>query len=360
MSHSDTILRIALIALLLSAEGHAASKCEKLFRPSITASLQNRLVSLNPLQLLSRKKNQFLTPEQVQELRAFLNSDLNVKPYGMGHGISEPLFMYIWSLLPEPRKAAIVSLFESAPVKLKKYRAHITENLSRHQLEAGSSNTYLEILFSNWGDYLNQTSAPIAFGEWIKKLQHKQSLDLNAGIIKIQELKYRFNQGVQYQEATAYWKRTGVIELPTRTENGLFYTNVNGRWLRSEVNVKNQSIRLLVPREIIGRAAWNPLYTNVLVAKMSSGQTSMKHYPAFLATNGIFYLTDGNHRFSLDSRPEVWVEMSFPVMTSSMSISFDAMGIPQPPVEKLVKLQMGEITLEDIIGKALADKIIYP
>ena len=110
---------------------------------------------------------------------------------------------------------------------------------------------------------------------------------------------------------------------------------------------------------MVGRAAWNPIYTEGLKAKIASGQRKLAQYPAFLATNGIFYLSDGNHRYILDDRPEVWLEMSYPARTASMSNSFDAIGLAQPSIEKLVSLQKGEITLEDLIGPANAAKIIY-
>lgn len=310
------------------------------------------------MQFLAKKNQIELQESQVRELKDFADSGHNIKPYGAGRGANEPLFMYMWTTFPETRKMALSVLFGSAPTEYKKYRSSVSETLSRYHIEAEGNGTYIELLLSNWGDYLKENQRPVDFAKWITELQQKFEQRLRLGEFHIQELKLKFETGVKITEASAYWKNLGVKRLETRVNNVEQQVLVNGRWLRCEVDNQQKTIRILAPRDMVGRAAWNPLYTEVLIAKMAGHRTLAK-YPAFLATNGIFYLSDGNHRFALDTRQEVWVEMSFSATTSSMSISFDAIGLRQPPTEDLVRLQNNETTLEDLIGSSNAARIIY-
>ncbi len=356
MSHFDTLKNLKLIALfvlLVHPCADAKIKCEILFnpKPGFTEKLKG---------LFTRKAQLTLSDEQALELKEFLASDLNIKPYGMGRGTHDPLFIYIWGLIPHPKKLALIYLFENTPQEFKKYRNVITELLSEHQLDSSASATFLELLFSNWGEHLNGDTAKLNFTDWISQLEVKYNQRLNAGEFRIQDLKKKFEQGVQYKNAGTFWQNVyGVHEVPTKMDNSQYLVNINGTWLKAQINKANKSIRILTPRQMIGRAAWNPIYSEVLRAKIANGHRQLSEYPAFLATNGTFYLSDGNHRFMLDTRTEVWLEMSYPAKTSSMSISFDAIGLSQPSIEKQLSLMNKEITLEELIGEELAAKLIY-
>lgn len=356
MSHFDTLKKLKLIALfvlLIHPCADAKIKCEALFNPKAGFGEKIRT-------LFSRKAKVQLTAEQALELKEFLASHLNIKPYGMGRGTHDPLFIFIWSQIPPQKKLALIFLFENSPQEFMKYRNAITELLSEHQLENSSSATFLELLYSNWGEHLNGTAPKLSFSDWMTQLEYNFNQRLNSGEFRSQDLKLKFEQGVQFKNAGSFWQYLyGVQVLPTRVENTQNLILVNGTWLKAQIDKGKNTIRILAPRHMIGRAAWNPIYSEVLQAKMTNGHRQLSEYPAFIATNGTFYLSDGNHRFILDTRAEVWLEMSYPAKTSSMSVSFDAIGLSQPPVEKQLALMNKEITLEELIGHANAAKLIY-
>ena len=89
------------------------------------------------------------------------------------------------------------------------------------------------------------------------------------------------------------------------------------------------------------------------------GERPLSVYPGFIGADANFYLSDGNHRFAVDQRPEVWVELGYPALNSSLPITFDALGISQPSVEQKLQLMNGEISLVDLIGAVLAQKFFY-
>lgn len=356
MSHSDTLRNVKLFAVFLLLAhpcAEAKIKCETLFNPK-PPGFAERIKGI-----FTRKAPQTLTSDQALELKEFSVSDLNIRPYGLGRGTQDPLFMFIWSQIPQSKKTALIDLFENGPQEFKKFRSAISEQLTQHQIESTSSTTYLDLLFSNWGDHLNSTSGTIlVFSDWMTLLERQYLQRLNAGEFRVHDLKIKFEQALQFKNAGNYWKSVlGVHVLPVKTEGSQHFVLVNGTWLKAQID-KN-SIGILTPRSMIGRAAWNPIYSEVLQAKIANGHQQLKKYPAFLATNGTFYLSDGNHRFILDTRSEVWLEMSYPAKTASMSISFDAIGLPQPSIEKQLKLMNKELTLEDLIGEVIAAKLIY-
>lgn len=356
MSHIDTLKNlkyIAIFLLLAHPNADAKIKCEILLnpKPGFTDRIKN---------IFARKTPKNLTSEEVLELKEFLESDQNIKPYGMGRGTNDPLFAFMWGQIPQPKKIVLINIFESAPQEFKKFRGAISELLAKHQLDNSTSATFMDLLLSSWGDKLNDGSTKLLFSDWIAQLEQQYLQRLNSGELRVEDLKIKFEQGVQYKSAGSFWQSViGVHVLPEKTEGSQHMVLVNGSWLKAQIDKSKNSIRILAPRQMIGRAAWNPIYSAVLQEKLANGHRQLKEYPAFLATNGTFYLSDGNHRFVLDTRQEVWLEMSYPAKTASMSISFDAIGLPQPSIENQLRLMNKEITLEDLIDKAIAAKLIY-
>ncbi len=360
MSHIDTFRNFRKTGLILAfgllfnlQAALAVNKCESLFypKPGYLQTLKN---------IFSKKPGLQLTENQVLELTEFMGSDLNIKPYGLGRGTHDPLFMYIWSLIPQQKKLTISFLFENSPPEFKKFRMAISEVLVEHKLGNFSSSTFLELLLNNWGEHLFYSTSKKSFSAWVSQLELQHTQRLNSGEISLHELKTKFELGVSYKVAGTNWQNIyGVNELPIKFENSQHQVLVNGSWLKAQIDKTKKSIRILAPRNMVGRAAWNPLSSAVLQAKIANGHRQLSQYPAFLATNGTFYLSDGNHRFALDARPEVWLEMSYPAKTSSMSVSFDAIGIPQPSIEKQLSFFNKEITLEDLVAPAIAERILY-
>jgi hypothetical protein len=109
----------------------------------------------------------------------------------------------------------------------------------------------------------------------------------------------------------------------------------------------------LIPQTLERYQLWNG------IKKLAEGARPLNFYDGFLGANAYFYLSDGNHRFAIDTRPEVWIEMSYPAKSSSYRITFDAMGIPQPSIENLLKFNNNEISLADLIGEDLSKAFLF-
>ncbi len=367
MSHIETTIfrnlanrSALLITLLFISPCHAKLQCEKLFKPSFTETIRAGLNYLNPLRGLSKNKISVITSDEAIEIAEFFKSDLNMRPYGMAQNQSEPLMMYIWNLIPEGKKSALVSLIQNSDQSFTKFHSSMSNALSAHQIELGVGSTFFSALVRNWTDSIRFSSEPMSFENWIAEALQSYNKRLHNGDLNLQELKFRYDQGLVFNRASEHWKNSfGVHILQTRESNGETQIFINGQWLKTKINKSENSILILAARTMVKRAAWNPIYSKVLQQKIESGQRPLAKYPSFIGTDGFFYLSDGNHRFTIDNRPEVWLEMSYPARTSSMSNTFDAIGIPQPSIENLAKLLANEITLESLIGETFAAKIIF-
>lgn len=348
-----------LLTLALPSTSFAQIKCEALFKPTFTQTLLGKINSINPF---AKKEKLQLSTEEVAHLNELLNSAEYVRPYGLGRGEKESLFFIMWHDLPEAKKNLIVKILDDGPAEFKKVRKHFTEVLDQHKLETGHSNSFIELIINNYTDHLNFATAPQKFSDWLQTATDYFDAQLKSGELNLHTLRADLLAGTQKRQANDRWQKYAANELAlSKDNNGHLVVNLkSGQQLRAVVSRDQKTIKLEVPRTMVGRAAWNPLYSEVLQAKISAGKKPPEVYDGFLATNGTFYLMDGNHRFAaLETRDRVWIQMSYPAKTASMSISFDAIGLAQPSPEVLMDFFNGKLTLEDMIGGANAARIIY-
>lgn len=358
-----TVLTTYLVALLLlslfSQNSEAQIKCETLFKPTITQRILAPLSALNPF---SKKEQLVLSPEKVELLKALVQDSKLARPYGLRRGESEPMLIMMWHELKPEHRDVIFEVLDDGPADFAKFRSHFSKILERHKIESDSSHSFLEHLLSNYADHLKFQTPVKKFSNWMLDNVALFEARLKTGELNLQNLRSELQTAIQMKIVSDKWQsQYGVNALPVvkDAQNNIYVQLKSGDKLTAKISSDLKTIKMLVPKSLIGRAAWNPIYSEVLQAKIAAGTKPPEVYDGFLATNGIFYLTDGNHRFILDSREKVWIQMSHPAKSSPMSVSFDAIGLKQPSVEVLMDFFNGKLTLEDLIGGANANRIEY-
>jgi hypothetical protein len=352
----DTSIKLYMIAFvfLLSLSAHSAEKCESYFKPNFIARLNQKFINLSSRDTLE------LSQSQISDLKKILTHEEFKKPYGMPPRGSSPMFWYIWEITPLTIKETITYIIEKSPQNQRDLRKNINSVLEKNGLNENKFDSFLETIISTWSDYVQFNTNPKSFSDWVKTEYSSYLEQIRSGEISVSDLKQSYRLGLNYRKASKAWgTQIGVSTLKTKTENNQSFVQIKDQWYKCQIDAQDKSIKILVPRELVRRAAWNPLYTEVLTKKLASGAKPLKQYPGFLAANAYFYLSDGNHRFAIDTRPEVWIEMSYPAQSSSYGITFDAMGIRQPSVENLLKFNNNEISLADLIGEDLSKAFIF-
>lgn len=327
-SQFETLKVLLVLLLFLAApQSFSAPRCEDLFKPGFVTRIMN---------WLPFAKKADLSEAQINELKGILEDTRFERPYGMARDEKDPMFTYLWLQMSVSQRQVLTEIIEAAPKEFKKFYSSITSALESKNLEIKHQH-FVNYLLLAWGQQLRDGKAS-SFSDWMMDLETKlQSEDAD-------KLKARYKTGQEMTLADQNWKSLGVKALEMKASQ----VRVGDVWLKCKISA--DSIRILVPREMVKHAAWNPLSTEVLIQKMQSNAPKLSVFPGFLGADAKFYLSDGNHRFAVDTRPEVWIEMSFPAKSSSFSISFDAMGIPQPSLEQKLQLLKNEITLQDILG----------
>jgi hypothetical protein len=354
-----TYLVVALLLTLFSQKSQAQIKCEALFIPSLSQRILAPLSAFNPF---ARKEQLVLSPEKIELLKELVQDSKYARPFGLRRGESEPLLIMMWHELKPEHRDLIFEILDDGPTEFSKFRSHFSKILERHKIESASSHSFLEHLLSNYADHLRFQTPVKKFSNWMQDNVAHFEARLNSGELNLQKLRSELQTALQMKLVSDKWQsQYGVNELPLikDAQKNVFVQLKSGDTLPVKISSDGKTIKMLVPKSIISRAAWNPIYSEVLQAKIAAGTKPPEVYDGFLATNGLFYLTDGNHRFILDSREKVWIQMSNPAKTASMSISFDAIGLKQPSVEVLMNFFDGKLTLEDLIGGANAARITY-
>ena len=360
-SQIETLLFIVLLHLPPST-AHAKLRCESLFKPSLTQSISQRLQILNPSRYFNKSPNLTLSALHIDALNELSAKPEWKRPYGMGRDENSPLFIFMWQNLKPEMREAISIVLDNAPTDQKKFRNYLDEIYKANEISHPSGHTFLDSVISSWIDVVKFKKPNFSFSEWIKNIEQNFENRIRTGELNRQNIQMQFDKAKRFNEVQEEWhSRYGVFALEEKASEGnrRIIKLKSGHELDAVVSSDGKSIKLKVPRNLVGRAAWNPIYTEVLQDKISKGVKPPEIYDGFLATNGTFYLTDGNHRFILDQRQEVWIRLSYPAKTASMSISFDAFGFSQPKVETLVEFFDGKKTLEDLIGGANAARIQY-
>ncbi len=216
--------------------------------------------------------------------------------------------------------------------------------------------SFLTVVIENWAHdtRLDQRSFP----QWMNELQASYRQRQWRGEFDSREFQERFLSAYQRTVSFEVWRQTFALSSFGIVPDAKGDLYIGSRYLGRFESEKGDIVLLRVPRANIKRAAWNPISNTVILKKIESGFRRIQNYDGFLAADGYFYLSDGNHRFALDHRQEVVIKLSNPVSVSSLSDSLDAIGISQPSPDKLVLYQQGRLALEDLVGEAHAKRLI--
>lgn len=358
-----SITKFAVIVMLASLPVHsvAAPKCELYFGSSIINKITAPIKNLGSRFGFKPKSSVELTEQQATELAEFINKDEFRRPYGVSRG-TNPMFWYMWDLTPPEIKETIILILDSSQQKnLRDLRGNILEVLEKNKITSDKQDSFFETLVSAWGDkFLLHENSSETFAQWITEGHQKFLEDVRQNKVSPDGLRKIIERSLQYKNANDNWdKHAGVNTLKIKRIDNQDMVEIKDKWYKCQIDAANNNIKILVPRDLVRRAAWNPLYTEVLTKKIAEGARPLKYYDGFLAANAYFYLSDGNHRFHIDTRPEVWIQMSYPAKTASYRISFDAMGIRQPDIEVLHKFNTGESSLTDLIGPEAAKLFFF-
>lgn len=344
------------IVLFIAVSGElcfAADHCINLFTDKQNAGLFSRLrQSLSRILPIQKPRYEFLDDSEKNVWRDLVSSEAKYKKVKYlinSRGSSDdPMLLFIWMQLPAEAQQAMTRLLSQATGSQREIRDYVVRSLSEISPAVSDSNLLFEEFLSTWLN--DRNGSDINFQNWILKGTQQYDDNLKAKPYLLTELQVKYDWAKSATEASQNWSnKIGVHTINTFQKNGQNVIEINNLFYAVKVNEADHSIQIRIPRNRIRVAAWNPIYHEVLLKKVQQGGQPLKKYPAFLAANGYFYLSDGNHRFTLDTREEVWVEMSYPVRTSSMGITFDAMGLVQPSIEDLILYDQGEKSLVDII-----------
>lgn len=216
--------------------------------------------------------------------------------------------------------------------------------------------SFLSVVIENWAQdtRLDHRSFP----QWMNELQAAYRQRQWRGEFASRDFQERFWSAYQRTISFEVWRQTFALSSFGIFPNAKGELYIGSRLLGRLESEKGDVVFLRVPRANIKRAAWNPISNSVILKKIQNGFRRVQSYDGFLAADGYFYLSDGNHRFALDHRQEVVIKVSNPVSVSSLSDSLDALGISQPKPDQLVLYQQGRLALEDMVGEAGAKRLI--
>jgi len=172
----------------------------------------------------------------------------------------------------------------------------------------------------------------------------------------------KFNYHQLLSKAKKSWLSYGkenIIEFGFGNE---LYVHINGEKFNGKRVFSNGKLQvvLTVPVEKVKHPAWNPLDHQYLSQLASNPfRIDKKKYDVVLGHDGFFYLMDGNHRFSLYSKPTVQVVLSSPLKTESLRVFFDLKNISQPTSEQIIQIYNGELNPYDLIPHFIRKELAF-
>lgn len=111
---------------------------------------------------------------------------------------------------------------------------------------------------------------------------------------------------------------------------------------------EGNSIILEVPREKVAHPFWNPVAPEKVMNMARAGVKAPKRFETLLGYDGKFYLVDGNHRFQLDGRKIIPVEIA--PHSVNLRAMLDLIGVPQPnDPDQITRYVQGAVSWEDFV-----------
>ena len=192
----------------------------------------------------------------------------------------------------------------------------------------------------------------------LKDLASRRLGELESGVFgepsKVQRLREVIREETRALRASRIYSGLGVSEIGVERKGKKAWVRLGGERYPAVQNGDQWLVE--VPREKVGRPAWNPLDTATLSRYMARGE-KQKSYPAVVGADGRFYLMDKNHRFVADPSPVVRVSISDPPRTVPFRNYLDLIGIPQPSNERILDIVEGRAGLLDLLPPAQRERV---
>ena len=200
---------------------------------------------------------------------------------------------------------------------------------------------------------------PESLGEALEKAVE----DYNALPLEVKNsIDKNFMHHQVFHKAKSEWLQYGKIKLETIDLVRNVQVKIDGQVFSGKRTTRRGKpvVILTVPVEKVKHPAWNPL-NHDYIAKLASDpfRVQKTEYDVVIGHDGHFYLMDGNHRFTLYSKPTVKVVVSDPIATDSLRVFFDLVNIAQPSKEQIVSIHRGELNPYDLIPPHLRFNVIF-
>ena len=208
--------------------------------------------------------------------------------------------------------------------------------------------------YANERDFHRRKLPPMR--EWIRGRLAEREKKLTANPELAAQWRALHAQLVEEYRATQYWYRAFQVDLP--------FERTGGNKIRVSVgqnvyagHVRNGEAILWVPASQVAHPAWNPLSETNLMYMARDRVPPPDAWPTSVGLDGKFYLQDGNHRFAISGKQEVWVRIAFPPRTEPLRIFLDTWGVTQPRMGDVVRLYRGETTIWEFLPKHAKSKL---
>ena len=306
------IILLILLNWLTPSIGHTTSFC-----PLFLKQFYQRLItpSYQAPQLTQVQRQSFL------DIKEKSIPKINWRSYSEVNSIH---FWYLFSKLPLP----VVEYLKQAPTNLSDYNIFRNNLVSEINLE---TNNIIHNSLNGLREIAQYNSEQLLTNKIDTELQKIQQLSPD----KLRELENHFVQKVNRQNATNLWYVKYRLQFKYRQINRTTYEVTIGEYVYTgKLITKNghQFLLMDVPKDHFTHPAWNPLDFKYIQTLTSGNYQRRSYYPTQIGLDGKFYLLDGNHRYTVDTRSTLKAEVPFPPQSATIRNYLDDIGVSQPNI----------------------------
>lgn len=332
------IILLILLSWLTPSTGHTTSFCplflKQLYQKLITPSYQAP-------ELTQVQRQSF------QELKEKKIPKINWRYYSESNSV---YFWYLLSKLPLP----VIEYLKQAPNNLSDYNSYRNTLVNKISLE---TNNIIHNSLNGLRE-LARKQSELSTAEKIEiELQKIKELPPE----KLLELENHFRNKVNRQNASNLWYVKYRLQFEYKQISSLTYEVKIGEHIYTgNVITKNghQFILLEVPKEQFSHPAWNPLDFNYIQTLTSGNYQRKSYYPAQIGLDGKFYLLDGNHRYTVDTRSTLKAEVPFPPKSATIRNYLDDIGVSQPNINTIVNIYENRLAPIEVLPPHIRLKLL--
>ena len=332
------LILLILLSWLTPSTGHTASFC-----PLFLKQFYQRLItpSYQSPELTQIQRQAFL------ELKEKKIPKINWRYYSESNSL---YFWYLLSKLPLP----IIDYLKKAPSNVSDYNIYRNTLVNKISLETNS------IIHNSLNGLreLAKSSSEISTAEKIE-IELNKIKELSPE--KLLELEKHFTQKVNRQNASNLWYVKYRLQFEYKQISRSTYEVTIGEHIYTgNLITKNghQFILLEVPKDQFVHPAWNPLDFKYIQTLTAGNYQRKSYYPTQIGLDGKFYLLDGNHRYTVDSRSTLKAEVPFPPQSATIRNYLDDIGVSQPSITSIIDIYENRLPPIEIIPRHLRAKLL--